>query len=43
MMYSSVDRYQCFRWTCCLHLQSRTNPTKWRQHLGLPGISYGKV
>jgi len=19
-MYSLVDRYQCFRWTCCLHL-----------------------
>jgi len=42
-MYSLVDRYQCFRWTCCLHLQSKTNPWRWGQHLGLPGIFYGNV
>ena len=42
-MYSLVDRYQCFRWTCCLHLQSRRKPPRWRQHLELPEISYGNM
>jgi len=30
MRYSLVDRYQCFRWICCLHLQSRRKLSRWR-------------
>jgi len=43
MMYSLVDRYRCFRWTCCLHLQSRRKLRRWRLHVGLPGLFYGNV
>jgi len=43
MMYSLVDRYRCFRWTCCLHLQNKRKPWRWRQYLVFPGLPYGIV